>query len=151
MPPRPSNPISPRTITVHVPLTLPIYGGRKSIISAEAAADRDQLRGRNLASTPAGRPPRHETENAILKALARAHRWRGKIESGEYGSIAELAKAENVNDSYACRLLRLTLLAPTIISYILDKRPASDLMLKQLMKPITTQWDHQPEALGIIS
>lgn len=51
------------------------------------------------------------------------------IESGEYGSITELAHAEKVNQSYACRMLRLTLLAPVIVVDILDGRHTSDLTL----------------------
>jgi hypothetical protein len=44
-----------------------------------------------------GRTPRIDT--ALLKAVVRAHRWREILESGEYASAAELAKAEKVNDS----------------------------------------------------
>jgi hypothetical protein len=46
--------------------------------------------------------------------LARAHRWQGMLEGGEYGSIEELARAEKINPSYLARVLRLTLLAPEI-------------------------------------
>ena len=52
---------------------------------------------------------------AEFEAIVRAHRWRHKLESGEYSSSAELAKAEKVNDSYLSRILRLTLIAPDII------------------------------------
>ena len=71
------------------------------------------------------------------------------IESGEYASITELAKAEGVNQSYACRLLRLSLLAPSIVTAILDGRHDSDVMLKQLMKPLPVRWDEQIAALKI--
>jgi hypothetical protein len=37
------------------------------------------------------------------------------LESGEYASSAELAKAEKVNDPYLSRILRLTLIVPEII------------------------------------
>jgi hypothetical protein len=47
----------------------------------------------------------------MVKAIARAFR-RSQIESGVHTSITELAKSKGVNQSYACRLLRLTLLAP---------------------------------------
>ena len=58
-------------------------------------------------------------------------------------SITELAEAMKVNKSYACRMLRLTLLAPAIIADILDGRHSADLMLKRLMKPISVRWDEQ--------
>jgi hypothetical protein len=38
------------------------------------------------------------------QAIVRAHRWRQMLESGEYNSSAELAKAEKVNDSYLSRI-----------------------------------------------
>src|SRR4051794_26130794 len=95
----------PHNVTVHVPLTFSARGAYKVILTD---------------SVP---PPHYRTDNALLKALARAHRWRRRIESGEYASITELARAEGVNESYACRLLRLTLLAPSIITDILNGRP----------------------------
>ena len=120
------------TITVHVPMTFTVRGGRKTILSDAAPA-----------------PPQPRIDNALLKALARAHRWRRMIESGEYASITELAKAEGVNQSYACRVLRLSLLAPCIVTAILDSRHDSDVMLKQVMKPLPVRWDEQIAALQI--
>jgi hypothetical protein len=64
--------------------------------------------------TPDGRTerPRPRVDSALVKALARAHRWHRMLESGECGSITELAAAEKIDRSYLCRVLRLTLLAP---------------------------------------
>lgn len=120
------------TITVHVPMTFTIRGGRKTILSD---------------AVPVPSQPR--IDNALLKALARAHRWRRIIESGKYTSITELAKAERVNQSYACRIMRLSLLAPSIVTEILDGRHDSDIMLKQLMKPLPIRWDEQVVVLKI--
>jgi hypothetical protein len=120
------------TITVHVPMTFTVRGGRKTILSDAAPA-----------------PPQPRIDNALLKALARAHRWRRMIESGEYTSISELAKTEGVNQSYACRMLRLSLLAPSIVTAILDGRQDSDVMLKELMKPLPVRWDEQIATLKL--
>jgi len=111
------------TITVHVPMTFTVRGGRKTILSDAVPA-----------------PPQPRIDNALLKALARAHRWRRMIESGEYGSITDLARAEGVNQSYACRILRLSLLAPSIVTTILNGRLDSDVMLKQLMAHQEIEW-----------
>ena len=118
------------TITVHVPLTFTIRGGRKTII------------GQILPTAT-----RTRFDDSITKAIARAHRWQGMIESGTYGSVAELAKAEQVNESHACRLLRLTLLAPGIVEAILDQR-ATTLTLDKLMKPRPTSWAEHKYLLG---
>jgi hypothetical protein len=120
------------TVTVHVPMKFMSRGGRKTIISEIGPAS----------------PPLPKTEDALLKALAKAFRWRGQIESGEYASITELAKARGVNDSYACRLLRMTLLSPEIVTAILDRRQRADLTLKQLARPLPIEWDRQLTAIS---
>lgn len=70
------------TVTIHVPMKFTIRGGRSTIIADELPAT-----------------PQPRIDNALLKALARAHQWRRKIEGGEYASIAELARTEGVNES----------------------------------------------------
>ena len=126
------DPTEQTTITVHVPMTFTVRGGRKTILSDAVPA-----------------PPRPRIDNALLKALARAHRWRRMIESNEHASITELAKVDGVNQSYACRILRLSLLAPSIVTAILDGQHDSDVMLKQLMKPLPVRWDEQNAMLKI--
>ena len=65
------------------------------------------------------------------------------IKQGAYASITDLAKAEGVNQSYACRLLRLTLLSPAIVETILDGRQVNGLQLAHLQKPFPVLWDEQ--------
>ena len=66
------------------------------------------------------------------------------MESGRYGSIAELAAAERINPSYLARVLRLTLLAPAIVEAILDGRHDPErITLERLMRPIPVAWDEQ--------
>lgn len=122
----------PPTITVRVPMRFSLRGGRKAVISEF--------------SPP---PPRPRIEFALLKALARAHRWRRQIENGDYASITELARTERVNESYACRLLRLSLLAPSIVADILNGRQNSKLTLKELTKPFPLRWDQQFSAFQL--
>jgi hypothetical protein len=109
-----------------------VRGGRKMIISE--------------VDTPAPHP---RIDNALLKALARAHRWRCQIENGEYATITELANANQVNQSYACRLLRLTLLAPSIVTDILDGQSNSKLSLKDLTRPFAVEWSEQLSGLNV--
>ena len=63
------------------------------------------------------------------------------LESGEYGTLAELADAERISRSYVCRVLRLTLLAPDIVERILDGRPTAG--LAQFLKPFPVEWEKQ--------
>ena len=65
------------------------------------------------------------------------------LESGEYASVAELAAAERINQSYLCRVLRLTLLAPDLVEAILDGRQPPDVTLDRLMRPFPVEWGEQ--------
>ena len=121
-----------QTLTVRVPFTIRKRGGRKLAIAAD---------GSNLA------PPRPRIDNTLLKALARAHRWNRLLESGRYGSAAELAAAEKINPSYVSRVLRLTLLAPDIIEAIVEGRQADGIEAATLLRPFSTAWDEQRRAL----
>jgi hypothetical protein len=51
------------------------------------------------------RPSR--VDSTIVKALVRAHRWRSLLESKLHSTARDLAKAENINESYLGRVLRL--------------------------------------------
>ena len=89
-------------------------------------------------------------DSALVKAVVRAHRWRRMLESGEYASSAELAKAEKINDSYLSRILRLTLLSPVIIEAILSGlRPTQGLELSDLLKSFPSAWAAQSAFFGI--
>jgi hypothetical protein len=59
-----------------------------------------------------------------------------RLESGAYGTLAELADAERISRSYIYRVLRLTLLAP-------DGRPTAG--LAQFLKPFPVEWERQQE------
>src|SRR3954451_24267685 len=121
-----------RTATVSIPVTFRQRGGRKQILSPPGA-------------TPWSPAPRIDT--ALVKAIVRAHRWRQMLESGEYASSAELAKAEKVNASYLSRILRLTLIAPAIIDAILTGQQPSTVQLHDLLRPLPAAWAQQYSAL----
>jgi len=115
----------PETITLHVPFRLVKRGGRKEM----------QL--------PPGAPARRQTDDTLIKALARAFRWKRMLESGEFATIAELAQRERIAPSYLTRVLRLTLLAPGIVEAILDGRKAPEVTLPRLMEPFPAGWECQ--------
>ena len=122
-----------RTLTVRVPMTFTKRGGRKLVISPDGA--------------PSGAPPRPRVDTTIVKALARAFRWRKMLETGAYGTVEEIAAAEKINASYVSRVLRLTLLAPDIVEAILDGRQPAETTLAVLMTPFPVAWVGQRESL----
>ena len=115
----------PETVTLHVPFRVVKRGGRKAMQLPEGAAQ-----------------PRR-TDSTLVKALARAFRWKRMLESGEYAAIAELAEREGIAPSYMTRVLRLTLLAPDIIDAILDGKQGPEVTLAQVLEPFPLTWQHQ--------
>jgi hypothetical protein len=83
----------------------------------------------------------------VVKALARAFRWRAMLNDGHYASITELAAAERTERGYAGQILRLTLLAPDLIAAILNG-PHPYPELPRLMEPRPSEWVEQRTAIG---
>ncbi|WP_296697112.1 hypothetical protein [Thiocapsa sp. UBA6158] len=117
-------------LTVHIPLTVRRRGGRKVVIAPDGTE----------APTIGGAA---RIDSTLVKALARAFRWRRMLESGRYATIDELAAAEKINASYVSRILRLTLLAPEIVEAILDGRLPPEMTLLVLIKPFPVEWSEQ--------
>jgi hypothetical protein len=116
------------TIRVFVSMDWRRRGGRKVIVAPPGCND--------------WAPP-PKIDSALVKALARAHRWRRLLEEGRFGTLAELADAERISRSYVCRVLRLTLLAPDVVERILDGRPTAG--LARFLKPFLVAWKRQRE------
>jgi hypothetical protein len=116
------------TLTIRIPMRLQRRGGRKLIMTPECAA------------APTRKPSRDE---AMVRALVRAHRWRRRIERGQARSITDLAEQEGVTHAYVCRLLPLTCLAPDIIETILDGRQPKGLRLADMLGNGSVGWEEQ--------
>ncbi len=58
----------------------------------------------------------------MIKAFARAHRWKRMPDDGRYGSVTELAAGEKLDRGYLGKIPGLTLLAPDIVEAILGRR-----------------------------
>jgi hypothetical protein len=115
-------------LTVRVPLAVRKQrGGRKLMIAPSSTTSRGAA----------------AADTTLVKALARAFRWRRMIEAGRYGTINELAATEKINSSYVSRLLRLTLLAPNVAEAILDGGQPEGMTLPGLMEPFPVEWEQQ--------
>ena len=68
------------TITVHIPLTFRKRGGRKLVVTPDGAEW----------------APRPRVDNAMVKALARAFRWRKMLDEGVHATLEDLARAKGV-------------------------------------------------------
>jgi len=124
-----------RTLVVRIPLPVQRRGTRKLVVGPDGAPWSGS---------------RVVIDDTIVKALARAHRWKSMLESGEYASPTELAKSEKINFSYVCRMLRLTLLAPDIVEALLDGKQMR-LQLSDLLQPIPLIWTEQRDKLDSVT
>lgn len=119
----------PDTVTIQVPFRIVRRGGRKEMV------------------LPADVPTQRRPDDALVKALARAFRWKRMLDSGEFATIAELAACEKITLSYLTRVLRLTLLAPDLVAAILDGRQGPEVTLARLMEPLPAEWTEQLQSL----
>jgi hypothetical protein len=94
-----------RVLTVSLPLSVRKRGGRKRVVVPDGV--------------PAWSQPSARVDSTLIKAIARAHRWKNMLESGAYTSVAELAAGERIDASYLARVLRLTLLGPDLVEAVL--------------------------------
>jgi hypothetical protein len=119
-----------RIVTVRVPISIRKRGGRRLVLAPD---------GSDISAAPVAR----HIDNAMVKAIARAFRWRDMLEDGEYATIREIAHAEKINETYVGRVLRLTLLAPEVVEAILSGRQSTHLQLETLMKRFPVDWTEQ--------
>jgi hypothetical protein len=68
------------TITVRVPMTFVRRGGRKVIVAPDGG--------------DAWAPTKHRLDETLIRAVARAHRWKRMLEEGKFRSATEIAEAE---------------------------------------------------------
>jgi hypothetical protein len=119
----------PETVTLHVPFRVVKRGGRKEM------------------HLPDGATQPRRTDNTLVKALARAFRWKRMLELGEFATIGELAEREGIAPSYMTRVLRLTLLSPDIVEAILDGRQGPEVTLAKVLEPLPSEWGQQLSVL----
>ena len=120
----------PKTVTIHVPFRIIKRGGRKEMQLPEGAAHQ------------------RKPDSTLVKALARAFRWKRMLESGDFATIAELAAREGIAPSYMTRVLRLTLLAPYLVEAILDGTQGPEVTLARVLEPLPMEWAAQREGLA---
>ena len=120
-----------QTLTVRVPLRTRQRVGRKKVV------------------TPDGTPwaPKPRVDSAMVKALARAFRWRKMLDTGVYASLDDLAAEKGIAPSYVSRILRLTLLAPDVVEAVLDGRQPAELQLDDLLVAFPLEWESQKRRL----
>lgn len=117
------------TLTVRIPFEIRKHGGRKLMVSPGGASA----------------PARPRVDNALVKALARAHRWKRRLEEDDSATIEEIAAAEKISASYVSRVIRLTFLSPDLVEAILAGRQPAALTLKATLQGVPKSWSEQAD------
>lgn len=123
-------------VVVNVPLRLKKRSGRRKVILPQAFAS--------------DTPICESHQEALVIALARAHRWQKLLDEGKFESISDLAREIGLDVSFAARLMRLTLLSPDIIEAVLMGEEPSGLSLNTLTSRQSAIWSEQRRLLGFI-
>ena len=119
------------TIRVFVPLKLQRRNGRPKIVAPRIEA-----------FSPTGIQDPH-----ILKALGRAWSWRRKLESGEFATIQDIARAEKVTDRFISRIMQLAYLSPDVIDELVVSRTKPSVTLNDLIYFSSMPWRFQKQSV----
>ena len=129
---------------------MPLTGERETTISHVSPA---QIRRRGvemrLVLEGAGTEPA-KPDPALIKSVARAHRWFDDLVSGRAQSLGDSARAAGVSDRYVSHLMPLAFLAPEIVEAILAGTQPVDLTAQKLTKrtDLPLDWAEQKTLLG---
>lgn len=122
---------APDTIQVFVPLKLRKKNGRPKILPPN-----DYL------------PNEDQTQDPhILRAIGRAWAWRRRMESGEFGTVRDLAIAVNLAERHVSRQLRLAYLAPEVLKRLVFGREVPAVTVMQLSECAGLPW---PDQAGVV-
>lgn len=121
---------APASMTVFIPLSIRKRNGRPSIMPPA-----------DMVPDTGGVDPH------ILKAIAKAWSWRRKLESGAFGTMSDVAEAENVTPPYVGRMLKLAYLAPAVMEKLLIARVSPVVSVKELALAADMPWVEQEFAV----
>jgi len=116
-------------VVVHIPVCFRRRKGSQTLLTPDGQASE----------------PERQANRPLVETLAKAHRWQGQIESGQYAGIDDLAEALGVDRTYAGHMLRLTSLAPDIVEAILRGDESNGVSLRKLQNRLPARWDEQRE------
>ena len=119
------------SIRVVIPLTLRRRNGRPKILPPEDA----------------GLPGSHGQDPHVLRAIARAWKWRRQLEEGEASTLQDIAGKEGVSERFIGRMIRLAYLAPEVLEYLVIRRVPPALSLSDLVPVADRPWAEQMGAV----
>jgi hypothetical protein len=115
------------SIRIVIPLTLRRRNGRPKILPPEDA----------------GLPGSQSQDPHVLRAIARAWKWRRQLEEGEMAGVQDIAVREKISDQYVGRMIRLAFLAPEVLEALVVKRRPPAISINEMVEVAKLPWGEQ--------
>lgn len=123
--------VTASTITVLVPIAIRRRNGRPKIVLPDGGSR-------------ASNAPVDQVSGAVIRAIARAWDWRRRVETGEVGTLQDIADAEKITVPFVSRSIRLAYLSPAVLDRIVAERESIALSLHVLATAALDSWPEQP-------
>ncbi len=88
-------------------------------------------------------------DEKMIKAFAKAYKWKNMLEEGQIDSLAQIAVKENITGAYVSKVFNLNFIAPEIVEKLLNGEQPRDLKLQDmLVGKFPLLWQEQKELWG---
>ena len=88
-------------------------------------------------------------DEKMIKAFAKAYKWKNMLKEDKIGSLAQIAVKENITGAYVSKVFNLNFIAPEIVEKILNGEQPRDLKLQDmLVGKFPLLWQEQKELWG---
>jgi len=122
------------TISFFVPLEIKKRGGSAVIIMPKNIKKEDMSK---------------SFDEKMIKAFAKAYKWKRMLDDGDVTSLAAIAVAEDVTGAYVSRIFNLNFMAPEIIEKVLSGQQPRTLKLQDMLYgDVPLLWQEQKEKWG---
>lgn len=120
--------------TVEIPITFKNRGGRKHITTPDGG-DVTQFKRANY-------------DRSLIRAIVRGFELQEKMDADSKQNSNQLGKKEKLDAAYVTKYIRMTQLAPDIVTAILNGRQPKTLTVSQLQRPFPDLWHEQRKHFG---
>ena len=85
-------------------------------------------------------------DSALLRTLGLAHHWQRLLDGQRAATVADIAEAEGIDVTQVRRVVRLTLLSPTVIEWLVG---SPDVVLEKVVRrPWPSGWEDQSKLVN---
>ena len=122
-----------------IPWTLVKRGVKRQVITPIDAPEQFQVE-----ATMERQERKAAQDTPLIRALGLAHHWQRLLDDGKVQTIGDIAQMEGVDVTQVRRLLRLVLLAPTLIEMIVVSNEQTSINLEfVLRRAMPANWQEQ--------